>query len=104
MQNINMIKQFFINNHQFTLRLHVKPAMKFGGLRNKFYLCRRILKLKLKKMAYKISDSCVACGTCIDECPVGAISEGDIYVIDADTCTSCGTCAGVCPTEAISEE
>ena len=33
-------------------------------------------------MAYKITDSCVACGTCIDECPVGAISEGDIYVID----------------------
>ena len=33
-------------------------------------------------MAYVINDSCVACGTCIDECPVGAISEGDIYHID----------------------
>ena len=33
-------------------------------------------------MAYKITDICVACGTCIDECPVGAISEGDIYKID----------------------
>ena len=32
-------------------------------------------------MAYKITDICVACGTCIDECPVGAISEGDIYKI-----------------------
>lgn len=35
-------------------------------------------------MAYKITDSCVACGTCIGECPVEAISAGDIYVIDAD--------------------
>ena len=26
-------------------------------------------------MAYKILDSCVACGTCIDECPVGAIQS-----------------------------
>ena len=24
-------------------------------------------------MAYKISDECIACGTCIDECPVEAI-------------------------------
>ena len=32
-------------------------------------------------MAYVIGDDCVACGTCIDECPVGAISEGEKYVI-----------------------
>lgn len=54
-------------------------------------------------MAYKISDDCVACGTCAGECPVGAISEGDIYKIDANTCTDCGTCAGVCPVGAISQ-
>lgn len=52
-------------------------------------------------MAYKITDSCVACGSCLDECPVGCISEGDIYVIDADQCVSCGTCAAACPNEAI---
>lgn len=56
-------------------------------------------------MAYQISDSCVSCGTCVGECPVGAIAEGDgQYVIDADSCISCGTCAGVCPTGAIEEE
>ena len=33
-------------------------------------------------MAYKITENCAACGACIDECPVGAISEGDIYKID----------------------
>ena len=32
-------------------------------------------------MAYVITDSCVACGTCAGECPAGAIAEGDIYVI-----------------------
>ena len=55
-------------------------------------------------MAYVISDSCVSCGTCEGQCPVGAISQGDgQYVIDADTCISCGSCAGACPTGAISE-
>lgn len=52
-------------------------------------------------MAHLITDSCVACGTCIDECPVGAISEGSIYKIDADTCIDCGACAAACPTGCI---
>ncbi len=56
-------------------------------------------------MAHKITDACVACGTCVPECPVEAISEGDpIYVIDADKCTDCGACAEVCPSDAIEPE
>ena len=51
-------------------------------------------------MAYKIEDTCIACGACQAEWPVNAISEGDIYTIDADTCIDCGACAGVCPVEA----
>ncbi|MBO7428032.1 MAG: 4Fe-4S binding protein [Paludibacteraceae bacterium] len=54
-------------------------------------------------MAYVIGEDCVACGTCISECPVGAISEGDIYSINADACTECGTCADACPAGAISK-
>lgn len=55
-------------------------------------------------MAHKISDDCIACGACISECPVEAISEGEIYSIDASKCTDCGACADVCPTGAISAE
>jgi ferredoxin len=55
-------------------------------------------------MAHVISDDCTMCGTCMDECPVGAISEGDPkYLIDPDACTDCGACAEVCPVGAISE-
>ena len=80
----------------------------------KYYLCnvkvgitetvQNIINDKNNKiiMAYVIGNDCVCCGTCIDECPVGAISAGDEkYSINPDMCTECGTCADVCPNEAI---
>lgn len=66
---------------------------------------KRLFNLIICDMAYKISeDLCVACGTCIGECPTGAISEGDVYSIDPNICIDCGTCAGVCPSGAIAPE
>ena len=56
-------------------------------------------------MAYKISDDCISCGACADQCPVNAISEGDgKFVIDADACVECGACNGVCPVGAPNAE
>ena len=55
-------------------------------------------------MAYVIGSSCISCGTCEPECPVGAISQGDgKFVVDADSCVDCGACEAACPTGAISE-
>lgn len=52
-------------------------------------------------MAYEINDSCIACGACMADCPVDAISEGDgKYVIDANTCIDCGACMNNCPVDA----
>lgn len=56
-------------------------------------------------MSFKISNECIACGACVDECPVGAISEKDgKYVINPDECIDCGACADVCPVGAPAAE
>jgi NAD-dependent dihydropyrimidine dehydrogenase PreA subunit len=53
-------------------------------------------------MAFTINDECISCGSCVGECPVGAISEGaNHFEIDADACLDCGACAATCPTGAI---
>jgi formate hydrogenlyase subunit 6/NADH:ubiquinone oxidoreductase subunit I len=53
---------------------------------------------------YIISD-CIACGACVDTCPVAAISEkSPIYDIDKDLCIDCGSCDDVCPVSAIQWE
>ncbi|HSJ55333.1 MAG TPA: 4Fe-4S binding protein [Anaerolineae bacterium] len=52
-----------------------------------------------------ITDECIECGSCLEICPEGAISEGDgKYAIDPDTCIECLSCLDECPNEAIVEK
>ncbi|MEA3290430.1 MAG: YfhL family 4Fe-4S dicluster ferredoxin [Campylobacterota bacterium] len=59
-------------------------------------------------MSLMITDDCIACDACTDECPNTAIEEGDpIYIIDSDLCTECvgsfdePQCIEVCPVDCI---
>lgn len=54
-------------------------------------------------MAFIITDECIACGSCVDGCPVDAIKLGDNYVIDPNECVECGACMDDCPMDAIKE-
>lgn len=51
-----------------------------------------------------IKEPCIACGSCINACPFGAINmEADKAVINA-ACTACGACIDICPVGAIVRE
>lgn len=47
-------------------------------------------------------DVCTLCGTCLPECPVGAISVNETMQIDIPACTLCCRCVKICPEEAVS--
>jgi uncharacterized protein (DUF362 family)/NAD-dependent dihydropyrimidine dehydrogenase PreA subunit len=48
-------------------------------------------------------DLCTGCGTCIDQCPVSALSMGDhLPQVDLSTCIACFCCQEICPEKAIS--
>ena len=57
-------------------------------------------------MSLLITDECIACDACREECPTEAIEEGDpIYIVDPDQCTECvgiydePACIAVCPVD-----
>jgi len=54
------------------------------------------------KSRYSVERGCTHCGTCIYECPAGAIRMTAAgAVIDQEKCTGCGNCMANCPSEAI---
>jgi ferredoxin len=59
-------------------------------------------------MALLVTEDCIACDACVEECPHGAIEEGEpIYKIDVEFCTECigiysePACVCVCPIDCI---
>lgn len=53
-------------------------------------------------MAVNIAEDCIACGSCVDACPLGALTVRDIAEVDEDSCVECGACLSACPVDALS--
>ena len=57
-----------------------------------------------KKYAEVDKSRCVACGVCVKECPMNAVSvwKGCYAVINPDICIGCAKCERSCPAGSIS--
>jgi NAD-dependent dihydropyrimidine dehydrogenase PreA subunit len=52
-------------------------------------------------------EECTGCRTCVEECPVEAITldeEEGVAVVDEEECVDCGACEETCTSEAIKVE
>lgn len=57
---------------------------------------------EIEKHGYKITDSCIGCGQCLDVCPQSCIESDDLpFNIEEDHCLHCGNCFNVCPVKAV---
>ncbi len=54
-------------------------------------------------ITFSVTDDCIGCTLCAQECPVDAIAftPHEKHEIDAAKCVRCGTCRTVCPVNAI---
>jgi NADH-quinone oxidoreductase subunit F len=50
-------------------------------------------------ITYRITDDCIGCTLCAQQCPAGAIAMTPYarHVIDLEKCTRCDTCRQICP-------
>jgi len=55
---------------------------------------------------YSVTDDCIGCTLCAQNCPADAIAMKpyEKHEIDVEKCTRCGTCMEVCPNDAIRVE
>jgi MauM/NapG family ferredoxin protein len=49
----------------------------------------------------QVAESCIHCGRCQEECPMGAIPEDPFHTLTGE-CIVCQTCVRVCPVQAVS--
>lgn len=62
-----------------------------------------IKPIKKRKKAEVDKTYCVACGACMKQCPVGAISviSGMYALVNSEKCIGCTKCTKVCPASTI---
>ncbi len=55
----------------------------------------------ITKKGYSITDKCIGCGKCVENCPQHCIEKEKPFKIQQEHCLHCGNCLNVCPVSAV---
>lgn len=75
-----------------------------NGFKEKFFsgaVNKGFYKGYVSAKKFYTTDKCIACGRCVDLCPLNNVSLAEGKVSWGDKCTHCMACICYCPTEAI---
>lgn len=77
------------------------PPM-IGAVRPGIDAVQALLNSKATLLPKADHELCTACGTCVDQCPVEALSMGDGFPeVNPGVCIACFCCQEICPEKAI---
>ncbi|MEA4873692.1 MAG: 4Fe-4S binding protein [Synergistaceae bacterium] len=64
------------------------------------------ISVNKRKKSRILRKDCVACGACVNVCPVNAVSiyKGIWAGVDPEKCIGCSKCEKICPASAITME
>ena len=79
----------------------IRTTIFFKGCPLNCIWCHNPESIDIKPELAVYDEFCIACGSCIQVCPEGALKLEERVILHRDLCTQCGKCAEICCSRAL---
>ena len=80
----------------------IRTTVFFKGCPLRYAWYHKPESIASKPQVHWLENRCIDCGTCVEACPTGCLSETPKGIeIDRQRCRACGICTRACPANAL---